>query len=394
MDKDLGICAREKEIKQLQEFISSHVEDKKSGILYVTGPPGTGKSMCVNLVLDRIEDQLTTTRLNCFKAQTMQVILKTICDSVNLKTKNSRLNESEMIAQLEKKFSGRTSKPHLIVLDEMDQLPKSRVNSPFKTIFSWTKQNMSKLLIIGIANTVNLTARCQALSNYAGEGYNNIVKIIFKPYSSKDIKSILNWYLENDENFEEASVDTKALDMISMKFAREKGDIRGAINALRSSLDDYNQQKLEESKRIDQFPTPPSTPPLTPCKEKTTNLASIAGSVRKRQRESHYFKDQIPASDKIVLVCLQRLCSKSKNASVDMKAFIGRAADALHKYKADSGSLVIRSALEQLESQGLLSFKKGPRATNKIVLKASDLEIIRFVPDYELIKSFIQTIVK
>lgn len=390
MDKDFGICGRDKEIKEIYKFVTSHVENNKSGILYLTGPPGTGKTMSVNQVLDRV-GAVTKLRINCFKAQSSKLILQRICESVGLK-RLLNSSEPEMVAQLGKKFSGRTSKPHLIVLDEMDQLPKSKNINLFRTIFSWTRQDFSKLIIIGIANTVNLTARCQTLSTYLGDEHSDVEKIIFKPYNSKDIKSILNWYLENDENFEEAAVDSKALDMISMKFARENGDIRGAINALRTVIDDVSQQKHEAKPKRDQFPTPPSTPPPSPCKEKT-NLASVIGSVRKRQRESHYFGDKAPSHDKIVLVCLQRMCSTSKDGGVDIKTFMGKVADILHKYRAESCSISIRSALEQLESQGLLVFKKRSRMlSDKIILKASENEISRLVPDRDSIMNFIKTV--
>lgn len=396
MDKGFGICARDNEIKQIFKYILNHVETNESGILYLTGPPGTGKTMSVNLVLDHMDQSLAKLHLNCFKANSSKSILVKICEKLQIDNL-ARKNESEMIAQLAKKFSGRTCKPFLMVLDEMDQLPKSSNSNLFRTIFSWTKLKFSKLIIVGIANTLNLTARCQTITNILGNEYNHVEKIIFRPYSSKDINSILNWYLENDENFEEALVDPKALDMISKKYARDRGDIRGALNALRSTVDDClseSRRKVNlEAQTREQFPTPPSTPPPTPCRE-ATNLASVANSVKKRQRESHYSNDSALPNHEIILICLQKLCSSSKDGGVDKREFYGKVTNVLQRCSVETGVLDIGAALEQLEMQGLVVFKKRSRMlSDRIILKASESEISRLAKNKEIILKLVQNLV-
>uniref|UniRef100_A0A6G1SN60 Cell division control protein 6 n=1 Tax=Aceria tosichella TaxID=561515 RepID=A0A6G1SN60_9ACAR len=393
MDKDFGICGRNKEISEIQQFISDHVEQNKSGILYLTGPPGTGKTMSVNLVLNKV-DNIGKIHLNCFKATSSKSVLTKIWEALNMGS-STRKNESEMIAKLASKLSGRTCKPFLMVLDEMDQLPKSSNSNLYSTLFSWTKLSFSKLIIVGIANTLNLTSRCQTVVKILGSEYNQVQKIIFRPYSSRDISSILNWYLENDENFEEALVDPKAIEMISKKFARDKGDIRGALNALRDAVDDVltvNRQKKkkeEDERRFQSFPTPPSTPPPYPCKEKT-NIASVANSVKKRQRQSHYHNDNALAHHEIILVCLHKFCSASKDGGVDKRELYGKVSDILARYGSDSSKTSIDASLEQLEMQGLLVFKKrAGMQSPRIILKASDSEVKQLAHNEELIKDFI-----
>lgn len=43
---------REKEHEELRDFITTHLRDKTSGSLYVSGPPGTGKTASLNLILE------------------------------------------------------------------------------------------------------------------------------------------------------------------------------------------------------------------------------------------------------------------------------------------------------------------------------------------------------
>lgn len=44
---------RQKEFEDLRVFINEHLEEKKSGSLYISGPPGTGKTACLTLILEK-----------------------------------------------------------------------------------------------------------------------------------------------------------------------------------------------------------------------------------------------------------------------------------------------------------------------------------------------------
>lgn len=49
------IIGREEEMDQLQCFIRENVENKKAASLYVSGLPGTGKTMCVKRAMDDLK---------------------------------------------------------------------------------------------------------------------------------------------------------------------------------------------------------------------------------------------------------------------------------------------------------------------------------------------------
>lgn len=386
-----GIRGREKEVGEIHEFITSKIKSRNSGILYVTGPPGTGKSMSIHSVLDQIKTAPKLS-INCLQAQSSKAILSNICRSVGL-DKFTKCNESEMISRLSKKFTCRTCETHIIVLDEMDQLPKSRNVDLIRTIFSWPKQSHSKLILIGIANTVNLASRYQAMSSIFGKDYQHFTKIIFKPYNALQIKSILEWYLDNDENYEDAKVDPKAVTMISAKFAKDNGDIRGALNALKSAIEDTNERPDscdEFNETTIQYPTPPSTPPATPCKDKT-NLSSLVNSIKKRQRLTSYIDDAFPFTHQIILTCLIKLSAKTKGFSIDSKLCERLISMVLLKFDIRTSLDDYRAMLDNLETQGLIAFKKG-RPREKIVLRASETELNDLVQRKDMIMSLIDTI--
>lgn len=392
MDEDFGICGRNKEMNVINKFVQTKIESKQSGILYLTGPPGTGKTMCVNYVLSKIQE-VPTLYLNCIRAQSSKSIITKICNFVGL-SKFTKHNESEMISRLSKKFSGRTSETYIIVLDEIDQVPKSKNVDLFRTIFSWQNQAHSKLVIIGISNTFTLTTKIELIDQIMGRRQNRITKITFKPYSSKDIKAILQWYLENDESFEDTIIDSKALDLIAIKFAREKqGDIRGAIEAMRNSIDDVVKHSIKLSKDTQNImPTPPSTPPPSPCKEKTTNIASVANSMRKRQRTTHYMDDLFPFSHQIILVCLFRLSSKTNSHAIDSIMCLNFVNEIASRYGMKFSVDEYRSMVDSLETQGLIKIKKG-RPREKIILKSSENEVTNLVKRKDMILELLNNMV-
>lgn len=384
---DEGICGRNGEINQIRTFIKSRIEKKKSGILYLTGPPGTGKTMSVNHTLRDVKS-VKKLSVNCAKAQSSKGILAYLCRHLDLE-KYSKSSELEMIARLTKKFSSRLSEPYILVLDEIDTL-KSKSGDLFRRIFSWPEEPNSKLIIIGIANIVNLTSRYISICSILGKDDTHVVKIVFKPYSSKDLKEILQWYVDNDENFADASFEQKALDMIAMRYARDGGDIRGALNALRSVIDDENQQKSEESEpsqplEISHYPTPPLTPlPSSPCKELKTNITAVASSIKKRSKRTHYKDDAFPFTHQAVLTCIEKLCSKSKNSSVKLQDCKRLSNLLLDNFGLKPSNDDMNSILEHLDGQNLISVDKR-RGYGRIILKAGQGELSQLLERREMI---------
>lgn len=48
-----NLPGREKEINELRHFIQSHLNSQTSSSMYISGPPGTGKTACLNLILQQ-----------------------------------------------------------------------------------------------------------------------------------------------------------------------------------------------------------------------------------------------------------------------------------------------------------------------------------------------------
>lgn len=50
-DMENGLRGREQQMNALRTFLSSHLKNRRPGSLFITGPPGSGKSATVQAVL-------------------------------------------------------------------------------------------------------------------------------------------------------------------------------------------------------------------------------------------------------------------------------------------------------------------------------------------------------
>lgn len=62
-----SLYCREDHIGAISKFLTSHLEDRVPGALYISGPPGTGKTACVEHVLKReaVEKSAVLVNINC-----------------------------------------------------------------------------------------------------------------------------------------------------------------------------------------------------------------------------------------------------------------------------------------------------------------------------------------
>lgn len=87
---------REKELNELKDFIEGHLENQTSGSLYISGPPGTGKTASLNLILENsdIKTNVKEIYVNCTTIKSSGAIFARIAKDLGVKTNGKGEKES------------------------------------------------------------------------------------------------------------------------------------------------------------------------------------------------------------------------------------------------------------------------------------------------------------
>lgn len=81
-----SLIGRDKELIEIKTFVSEHKAEKNGGVLFITGPPGTGKTTSMDFVFAK-GDQVM--KFNCMD-MTIQQIYKKIGDSLDVVWKGKK----------------------------------------------------------------------------------------------------------------------------------------------------------------------------------------------------------------------------------------------------------------------------------------------------------------
>lgn len=268
------LFGREEERKELDTFISTRVESKKSGCIYVSGPPGTGKSAFVSQVCRDVEstNDIQTGYINCMSVKNSVDLYRTLLEEfIDL----GDVMEGEEMNTLKQLFQKRDTS-YVVTLDEVDHLLELDIDTLYN-IFEWSLQKSSGLVLVGIANALDFTDRF--LPRLKSRGLKPHL-LPFLPYSAAQISSVVTSKLRSlvtDGTEFVPFIHPSAIMFLSKKVAAQTGDIRKALDICRRAIDlieaDTRDQHAKKAAEITPSPTP--SPSKTALVE-NDNLASPA----------------------------------------------------------------------------------------------------------------------
>eukprot|EP00042_Codosiga_hollandica_P021024 m.71024 g.71024 ORF g.71024 m.71024 type:complete len:563 (-) comp50162_c0_seq2:43-1731(-) len=223
------LTERDDEKKRILDFIRSHCEDNRCGSLYISGQPGTGKSA---LIRELQPDILALTRpvfVNCMSLQSPQAVFPRLYSQ--LEPKNPvLLGTDEARSALDGLLLEGRKGLRLVILDEIDRL-EARENDVLYQLFQWAAVPGSSLLLIGVANALDLTDRILPMlkrHDCAPELMN------FQPYNAMQLFKILKRKLAD---LPSPVLTDAALMFCAAKVGAQGGDLRCAMNISRRVLD-------------------------------------------------------------------------------------------------------------------------------------------------------------
>ncbi|KAK7226562.1 hypothetical protein V2G26_014565 [Clonostachys chloroleuca] len=264
------LIGRETERAQLSTFLDrcSPSSESPGGCLYVSGPPGTGKSAMITEIMQGYTDRegVRASYVNCMSIKSSRDLYKTLLEELGYASDSS---ESEAVSTLQSIFCPKSqdssSEVYLVTLDEIDHILTMGLESLYR-MFEWSLQKSSRLVLIGIANALDLTDRF--LPRLKAKNLKPDL-LPFLPYTAVQIKQIITGRLkslmpEGKEGYV-PFVHPAAIELCSRKVASQTGDLRKAFEICRRALDLIEQEtrsKHEDEAREQLLQLTPTKRPL------------------------------------------------------------------------------------------------------------------------------------
>ncbi|KAK8630325.1 hypothetical protein V6N13_079123 [Hibiscus sabdariffa] len=239
-----SLPCRNKEMEEIATFIKGAICDDQclGRCLYIHGVPGTGKTMSVLAVMKNIKSEVDagSIRPYCFvevnglKLAAPENIYTVIYEALT----GHRVSWKKALQLLNERFSDgkkmtkEDDRPCILLIDELDLLV-TRNQSVLYNILDWPTKPNSKLIVIGIANTMDLPEKLlPRISSRMG-----IQRLCFGPYNYQQLQEIISSRLKGLDAFEK-----QAVEFASRKVAAISGDARRALEICRRAAEiaDYH----------------------------------------------------------------------------------------------------------------------------------------------------------
>ncbi|KAL7985084.1 hypothetical protein Chor_003654 [Crotalus horridus] len=225
---------REKEFQDICNFIESKLLDGTGGCMYISGVPGTGKTATVHEAIHYLQQAAENEEIPAFQFieingmkltdphQAYVLILKLLT--------GQKTTASHAAELLKKMFCTRGSKRKTVVLvvDELDLLWTRKQNVMYN-LFDWPTEKNAKLIVLAIANTMDLPERIMMKRVASRLG---LTRMSFQPYTYKQLQQIVSSRVNQLKAFEEDAVQ-----FISRKVAALSGDARRCLDICRRSTE-------------------------------------------------------------------------------------------------------------------------------------------------------------
>lgn len=271
------LIGRENERKELENFIEAGIASKSGRCMYVSGPPGTGKSALVSEVCQTFKKSvgLKTAYINCMSAKCSNDVYGRLMEELVGSDYDMELDPNVQLRALFLPKRKAADHTYLVTLDEIDHLLTLDLEILY-TLFEWSLHQSSRLVVVGIANALDLTDRFLPRL----KARNLKPKLLpFLPYTAPQIAAVLTTKLKSLSTTGDAAqseyvpfLHPAAIQLCSKKVASQSGDLRKAFDIARRAVDLIETETKQNYQLNLSFHKSPSKKPLS----ENPNLSSPA----------------------------------------------------------------------------------------------------------------------
>lgn len=164
----MNLPCREKEFGEVYFHLEKAISNGASNCIYISGTPGAGKTATVREVIRQLQcdveanqlDDFIFVELNGMKITNPHHSYALLWEAL----KGERVSASQALELLEREFTNPNPRrvPCVVLMDELDQLV-TKNQSVMYNFFNWPALRHSRLIVLAVANTMDLPER--TLSN-------------------------------------------------------------------------------------------------------------------------------------------------------------------------------------------------------------------------------------
>jgi len=358
-----SLPGREEQIECLKSFLKKHVKDNVSVSMYISGPPGTGKTVTLHslFVSNLVIKNFTLVYVNCSMIKSAKCVYAKIAEILQFCSNVQR----ECIVAIEQYLKTK-HKSILLVLDEIDQLSSKNQSILYK-IFEWPTIPQSKIVVIGIANSLDLTDRLLPMLKTKISLQPELLN--FPPYTKTELTNIISHRLKNTGIME--VFHANAIQLLAAKIASFRGDVRYALDVTRRVIE-LADEKID--KRIE----------LNDVMTVLNNVYSTSGALDNNDENSENF----PLQQELVVCALLLLLSSNKKTQV---ITIGKVFDVFKKI-CTKRNIQVRDLSEfitmcsLIETRGIIKIQgQSVNRLSKIILLWDKNEVNDVLHDKQLL---------
>nr|CAB3229273.1 cell division control protein 6 homolog [Phallusia mammillata] len=385
------LVGRGSEISEITNFISDHANNRTAGSLYISGAPGTGKSACMMNILSQTKVKAMVGQIinvNCMSIRSAASIYQCIASQLGALSRQSKTSRSAL-KYIENHLTS-SGEMILLFLDEMDQLD-SKHQEVLYTMFGWSSLKNSRMILIGIANSLDLTDRILPRLQARSDCKPNLMN--FQPYTKDQLVKILQARVQqakNKNNLSDPSlIDPMAIQFCARKVAAMTGDARKALDVCRRAVE------VVETSRNKSTDTNSSVPQKVGLQQISNIMQGVYDSSNLCQQKTSCEQDNddtFPLQQKLVVCTLFLLCKTSKCKEVPMGKLHESYTTICKKRQVPAvGQSEFVSLCELVESRGILSTRKAKQVRqSKVKLNMQEKDVEFALKGKALLSSILQ----
>ncbi|KAL9115443.1 MAG: hypothetical protein Q9227_000764 [Pyrenula ochraceoflavens] len=276
-----SLPCRTTEFETVYSHLSAAISDGTGSCIYISGTPGTGKTATVREVISSLTTDVHSSHLEDFTfVEINGMKLTDPHQSYSLlweALKGDRVSPAHALELLQHDFSHPSPRriPCVVLMDELDQLV-TKTQSVMYNFFNWPALRHSRLIVLAVANTMDLPER--TLSNKISSRL-GLTRITFPGYTHTQLMQIIGSRLEGVPG---NIVEADAIQFASRKVAAVSGDARRALDICRRAVEIAEQ--AEEEREEEDGPEDQKTPSKTPGKKRHADKEKEKEKEKQKQK--------------------------------------------------------------------------------------------------------------